>query len=64
MKFSTSRLAKTAKNRHFRPTLTCWGLFFYRKTKITSFQSILSDILEDVIGCKETNSRPLHESNI
>ena len=48
---------KTTKNRYFRPTLWCWGLCFHRKTKITSFQSTSSDILKDVKGFKETNSR-------
>ena len=55
---------KTAKNRHFRLTLRCLGLCFHRKTKITSFQSKSLDMLKDVKGCKETNSRALHTSDI
>ena len=44
--------------------MRCWGLCFHRKTKITSFQSTSSDILKDIKGCKETNSKPLHTNNI
>ena len=54
----------TARNRHFRLSLRCWGLFFQNETKITSYQSTSSEILMYVKGCKETNSRALHTNNI